>query len=82
MADISYSLYITHFPFVLLIASMCYGNNQLKPDILGISQFLIWTSVILLIALLFWWLFEQRTDSVRNKIFVFIAEIKTMDAEK
>lgn len=76
LADISYSLYLTHFPVVLLIAATCYGTNQVKPDVIGLSQFIGWLGVVLLIAVFFWWLFERHTDSIRNKVMVFFARRK------
>ena len=76
LADISYSLYLTHFPVVLLIAATCYGTNQVKPDVIGLSQFIGWLGVVLLIAIFFWWLFERHTDSIRNKVMVFFARRK------
>ena len=73
MADISYSLYLTHFPIVLLIAATFYGTNQVKPDVIGMSQFVAWLGVVLLMALTFWFLFERHTDSVRHKVMAFVA---------
>lgn len=76
MADISYSLYLTHFPVVLLIAATCYGTNQVKPDAIGISQFIGWLGAVLLIAVFFWWLFERHTDSIRHNVMAFVARRK------
>jgi peptidoglycan/LPS O-acetylase OafA/YrhL len=76
LADISNSPYLTHFPVVLLIAATCYGTNQVKPDVIGLSQFIGWLGVVLLIAIFFWWLFERHTDSIRNKVMVFFARRK------
>jgi peptidoglycan/LPS O-acetylase OafA/YrhL len=76
IADISYSLYLTHFPVVLLIAVTCYGTNQVKPDAIGISQFIGWLGSVLLIAVFFWWLFERYTDSIGHKVMALVARRK------
>lgn len=67
LADISFSLYLTHFPVVLLIASTCYGVNQIQPDAIGMLQFVGWLCSITLLAVVFWFLFERHTDQIRLK---------------
>ena len=70
-ADISYSLYLTHFPLVILIASLHYTTAQLSPNLYGIGVFTLWLSLIILFAVIFWWLFERHTNKVRRKILSF-----------
>ena len=73
IADISYSLYLTHFPIVLLIATTYYGEKQIQPDSLGLSQFLIALGGLLLLAVIFWLLFERHTEYIRHKIMNLFA---------
>lgn len=68
IADISYSLYLTHFPVVLLIASTFYGKNQIKPDMAGMGQFFAWLLLIFLVAFASWVMFERHTDMVKKEI--------------
>lgn len=68
LSDISYSLYLIHFPIVLLIEAHFYGFNQLQPSTIAIFQFLIWLGFLILIGATFWWLFERRTFEIRNSI--------------
>lgn len=81
IADISYSLYLIHFPVVLLIAATFYGTHQVKPDAIGITQFIGLFGIVLLIAVLFWGLFERHTDTVRNKVMAFVARRKATHGE-
>lgn len=81
IADISYSLYLIHFPVVLLIAATFYGTYQVQPDALGITQFMVLLGAVLLIAVLFWWLFERHTDTVRNIVTAFVVSRKATHGE-
>ena len=76
VADMSYSLYLTHFPIVILIAASCYGKHQLKPDAIGICLFFAWQSLLLLIAVIFWFMFERHTDFMRHEILSLCCKSK------
>lgn len=72
MADMSYSLYLIHFPVVLLISAIFYGADQMQPDVIGVAQFAGFFGMVLLIAVLFWWIFERHTDKVRRKVTTLV----------
>ena len=72
VADISYSLYLTHFPLVLLLASTYYGKNQIKPDFMGILILIFWLAFMLLMAALFWFSFERHTGLIRVKTLALL----------
>ncbi len=74
MADISYSLYLTHFPVVLLIAASFYGIDRVRLDAIGAAQFTVWLGLILSVAIIFWYLFERHTDLVKKVILKFVAQ--------
>lgn len=74
MADISYSLYLTHFPVVLLIAASFYGIDRVRPSSSGAAQFTVWLGLILSVAIIFWYLFERHTDLVKKMILKFVAQ--------
>ncbi len=68
LADFSYSLYIVHFPVVLLIAVGFYHSKKMQPDLTGWLQWLAWFCTLLLTGLAFWWCFEKRTETLRRLI--------------
>jgi len=71
ISEVSYSLYLSHFPMVILIATTMYQSKKLMPDGWALVQFSGWGLLLLALASLMWWLFESRTTFVRSKL-VFI----------
>ena len=65
-SEFSYSLYLLHFPLVVLIASRFYRSGKLTPDAAGMSQFSFWLVALLAVCIVFWWLFERRTSDIRR----------------
>ena len=70
LSDISYSLYVFHFPIVMLIFSLFYSNDQIIFNLSGIIQYLIWMILIIIFSYLMWFVFEKNTYKVRNFINV------------
>ena len=68
LSDISYTLYVFHFPLVLLIFSVFYSDNQIVFNFTGIMQYLFWMVLIIAFSYLMWSLFEKNTYKVRNFI--------------
>lgn len=68
LSEISYSLYIFHFPIILLIYGLFYTENQLIFGVTGILHFLIWFLFIVFFGAIFWYFFERNTMYVRNKL--------------
>ena len=66
LSDISYTLYLVHFPCVVLLGATLYGKNQLSPGFWAYLQFALWLAVLLCIAVAMWWGFEKRTPWVRD----------------
>jgi peptidoglycan/LPS O-acetylase OafA/YrhL len=66
LSDFSYSLYLFHFPFVVLVGALCYGSNQLLPNLNGFIHFFGWLGFLLFISLVFWWLFERKSSVLRE----------------
>ena len=75
LSDISYSLYLSHFPLVIFIASSVYASRKLVPNVLVIAQFVGWTFLLLILGYLVWWLFESRTILIRNKIRAIVNSV-------
>ena len=68
LSEISYSLYLSHFPIVLLIAATVYKSHKFVPDNLLLVQFVGWGFLLLSFGSGVWWLFESRTLLVRAKV--------------
>ncbi len=67
-SDISFSLYVIHFPLVVLIAGYFYGFEKLRPDAAGLTQYTLWLGFILIFSACFWWMFERRTNRIRRGV--------------
>lgn len=68
LSEVSYSLYLSHFPIIILIAATVYESKKRVPDGLLLAQFFAWTLLLLGLAMAVWWLFESRTAFVRDKV--------------
>ncbi|PHN94580.1 hypothetical protein CSC80_04330 [Maribacter sp. 6B07] len=68
ISEISYTLYITHFPIVLLIYSNYYLGKQLTFNFNSNLQFTAWFLLLIFISILFWYLFERNTPIIRKKV--------------
>jgi peptidoglycan/LPS O-acetylase OafA/YrhL len=64
-SEISYSLYVVHFPIVVLIGATCY-HVRLAPGPLALAEYLGWLAGLVAISAGFWWAFERRTQEVRR----------------
>ncbi|KSA15221.1 acyltransferase family protein [Maribacter dokdonensis] len=72
LSEISYTLYILHFPLVLLIYGIFYIKDQEVFSVSSLLQFFAWSLFLIIVSALFWYLFERNTNSVRQfmiKIF-------------
>tara|TARA_R110000850_G_scaffold125699_7_gene244230 strand:+ start:64 stop:1221 length:1158 start_codon:yes stop_codon:yes gene_type:complete len=67
-SEISYTLYVTHFPILFLFAATQLKGSQLEFGPKGVGLFLLLFLGCILIATLLWWLFERRTNDVRKQI--------------
>lgn len=72
ISEVSYTLYLSHFPVVILIATTMYQSKKVIPDGLAFVQFTGWGLLLLALASLMWFLFESRTAFVRSKVIVFL----------
>jgi peptidoglycan/LPS O-acetylase OafA/YrhL len=66
VSEISYSLYLFHFPVIIAVGGCLYKGQQMQPNVCGLLQFGLWFVVIIIGATTFWWLFEKRTDCARR----------------
>jgi peptidoglycan/LPS O-acetylase OafA/YrhL len=66
LSNLSYSLYVSHFPLLMLLAALFPQQTRLQPG--GPSLLIFGLTLLALLAFgqLVWWLFERHTDSVRR----------------
>ncbi|MDE3741477.1 acyltransferase family protein [Maribacter polysaccharolyticus] len=74
ISEVSYTLYISHFPLVLLIYGLFYSNNQLTFGIGNNIQFICWLILLLAQSTVLWYVFERNTPYVRNKLKILLKE--------
>ena len=66
LSEISYSLYLSHLPVVLLISIGIYGGRELPPTPAHWLAFAGWLAAIVALAIAFWAAFERHTPRVRR----------------
>lgn len=66
LSDISYTLYLSHFPFLACGFFVGLAPVQLRPDGPGLLVFTALLAAALAQAVVLWWLFERNTDVVRR----------------
>jgi len=65
-SEISYTLYVTHFPLLFLFSATILKGRQYGPEAAGFAWFAALLAVCLAAASFLWWIFERRTDRVRD----------------
>ena len=68
LSEISYTLYVVHFPLLFFVAALVLKGRKFPADTQGYLWFTGLTVATLLISTGMWWLFERNTDKVRRWI--------------
>lgn len=68
LAEMSFTLYLMHFPIVLLIAAFMNYNANFIPGVISYVIFFIWLSGILMMSRFLWFIFERRTSALRSYV--------------
>lgn len=66
MSEISYTLYLVHFPLVLLVFCSFYERERLELNVGSFVQYIFWIFSVLLASIVMWWFFERNTPTVRR----------------
>lgn len=66
LSEISYTLYVTHFPILAFFAFMLFLPAQYTPDVRGVGWLIAAVAFSLASAAILWRLFESRTDEIRR----------------
>jgi len=73
LSEISYTLYVVHFPIQFFIASTFLKGHRLSLGFTGICWFALCFILCLGASALMWFLFERRTNGVRQRANRFFA---------
>ena len=68
LSDISFSLYLCHFPLVLVIGAACFRGGRMQPDAIGLAVWATWFAALVTAAAVMWWAFERHTPALRALI--------------
>jgi peptidoglycan/LPS O-acetylase OafA/YrhL len=68
ISEISYTLYLTHFPLLTMIALGGLAPTRLTPGLAAFSLYGVLISIAVLWAAIIWWLFERNTDRVYSHL--------------
>ncbi len=67
-SDISYTLYVVHFPFLAFVFFSTMAPQRMTLGASGAAIFVLLLAVTLLVASGFWWCFERNTGRVRAAV--------------
>lgn len=65
-AEVSYTLYLSHFPFLSLIAFTSLAPPRFQPGIAGALLYLALFLAALVWAAILWWCFERHTSRIHG----------------
>ena len=68
LSEISYTLYVTHFPLLFLFFSVLRSEEQSHFGFEGLVWFFGASILCVGASVILWWLFERRTDQVRRLV--------------
>lgn len=68
ISEISYTLYLVHFPIMAFLFFVLFRGSQFLPDLPGCTLFFLILASVLLYSMGVWWCFEHNTDRVRKFI--------------
>lgn len=68
LSNISFTLYLFHFPLIVLLATKFVGKTPLQPNLQGYLTYSAFLTVILIVCYSMWWIFERNTAYVKNMV--------------
>lgn len=66
LAETSYSLYLSHFPLLILIAAVGYKFRKVSPNPSGCLLYFATLAALIAFGIVFWLLFERHTTAIRR----------------
>jgi peptidoglycan/LPS O-acetylase OafA/YrhL len=74
LSEVSYSLYVMHFPVLFFAAAVMFNGYQYAPGIMSYLWFALLAGGTLLISAGFWWVFERNTTAVRRRATAMLGQ--------
>jgi peptidoglycan/LPS O-acetylase OafA/YrhL len=71
LSDISYSLYLFHFPMVVLYGALLRGH-QFQPTVSSLAMYCLMLATFVAVSHAAWWLFERNTGAVRKAMIAVV----------
>ena len=68
LGETTYTLYLTHFSFLVFIFFTSFKGHKLQPDLLGMLSFLGVLIGTVIYTTMIWWCFERNTELIRKRI--------------
>ncbi len=65
MSDVSYTLYIIHFPIVYLVFTLLYRGSKREFNLINLLGYFITLAAIYVVTYIFWYLFERNTEKLK-----------------
>ncbi|WP_082874754.1 acyltransferase [Burkholderia sp. MSMB1589WGS] len=75
LADFSFSLYLSHFPLVILIGALFYTEGRMRLSAISIAIYFGWLAFLLIFGWIIWWIFERHTAAVRRRFEVLFSMV-------
>jgi peptidoglycan/LPS O-acetylase OafA/YrhL len=72
LSEVSYTLYVVHFPMLFFAAAVFLRGRQFAPDLTGMAWFAVLAVVCFVLSAGMWWMFERNTDKVKRKTFLVL----------
>lgn len=69
LSNISYTLYLVHFPFCMVIFCYVLKFEKIYFNLTNFFSYLFFLLIIIFITYLFWLIFEKNTYLIRSKIY-------------
>jgi peptidoglycan/LPS O-acetylase OafA/YrhL len=73
LANMSYTLYLTHFPIAAFLANVLLHNERFVPGLAGSATFLGLFCVIMMYSYAVYLLFERHTSTVQRELLFAVA---------
>ena len=68
ISEFSYSLYLSHFPFVALISVFIFQSKKMLPNTLNIFFYSYWLMLLFGIGVVYWYIFERHTNFIKSTL--------------
>lgn len=79
ISDISYTLYLVHFPLMAFVFFIFFHGKQIQPNAVTALCFGGLFAATIAYSVVIWWLFERNTDEVRVFVESKIAQLSEAD---